>query len=218
MVERPKVDMVNEEIVNKNSSVHIQRLPTFMLREIQTWNETIKKADGMVDDNLSEMSKDEIKWIKQADLKRSNNVADVGLIEARTANKQLCFSIRALPLPKAVTKLLESNGDLIKTVSQVSAGVTLRERKELRSMLAKKTQDAIKNFVTELKDAFEQAGEQWNDAINFIWAFGPRGMGPNILLNRIQRYKRCSIWSGMIDDVYGEGISQFVDVFKRHFT
>ena len=203
VVERPKIDMVNEEITDQNASNHIERLPAFMLREIQAWNDTIKKADDAAQELLDELSKDELKWLKQVDEKKTSSITDVGLIEARTANKQCCVSLKAIPLPKSVVKYLESNSDLIKTITQVSAGLTFLERKELRSALTKSTQDKIKTFHAELKTAFEEAGEFWQNAINSIWAFGPRGMGPNILLNKIQGYKRCSIWNGLTDEESG---------------
>ena len=204
VVEKPKIDMVNEEIVNQNASVHIQRLPTFMLREIQAWNDTIKKADEAARELIDELSKDELKWLKQVDEKKANNSIDVGLIEARTANKQCCVALKAIPLPRSITKILESSSDLIRTISQVSAGATFTERKELRSALTKNTLDKIKEFYSEMKKAFEDAGQYWQTAIRSIWAFGPRGMGPNILLNRIQGYKRRSVWNGLVDEDSGK--------------
>ena len=199
VVERPKIDMVNEEITNQNTTHHIQRLPAFMLREIQAWNETIKKADEDSRD-LSELSKDELKWLKQAVERKLNKDSDLGLIEARTANRLSCVSIRAIPLPATVVKLLESNTELIKTVTQVSSVTTLRERKELQSALTLNTREKIKDFYNELNGAFEGSGQQWNGACDLIWAFGPRGIGPNVLLNRIQRYNRPSVWVGLKEE------------------
>jgi len=200
VVEKPKVDMVNEEITNQSASLHIQRLPAFMLREIQAWNDTITKAEDATQGLVDEISKEELKWLKQVDEKKANFSSDVGLIEAKTANKQCCVALKAVSLPRSVTKLLEANPDLIKTISHVSAGVTFMERKELRSTLTTGTLEKIKEFYTELKKAFEEAGQYWKNALNAVWAFGPRGMGPNILLNRVRRYKRRSIWNGLVDE------------------
>ena len=204
VVEKPKIDMVNEEIINQSPSVHIQRLPAFMLREIQAWNDTIKKADDAAQELVDDLSKDELKWMKQVDERKANHSTDVGLIEARTANKQCCVALKAIPLPRSVTKILESNSDLIRTISQVSAGVSFTERKELRSALTKNTLDKINEFYVEMKKAFEEAGQYWQTAIRAIWAFGPRGMGPNILLNRIQGYKRRSVWNALVDEDSGK--------------
>ena len=203
VVEKPKIDMVNEEIINQNPSLHIQRLPAFMLREIQAWNDTITKADDAAQEVVKELSKDELKWLKQVDEKKASSNTDVGLIEARTANKQCCVVLQAIPLPRSVTKLLESNSELIRTISQVSAGSTFLERKELRSALTKDALDNIKEFYVEMNKAFGEAGQYWQDAIGAVWAFGPRGMGPNVLLNRIQGYKRRSIWNGLVDEESG---------------
>lgn len=203
--------MVNEEITDQNASHHIQRLPAFMLREIQAWNDTIKKAEDAAKELVDEeLSKDELKWLKQADEKKMTSISEVGLIEARTANKQCCVSLQAVPLPASVTRLLESNSDLIRTITQVSAAITTTERREMRSALTKNTQDKIKTFYSELKSSFEEAGSHWQNAINSIWAFGPRGMGPNILLNRIQGYKRRSVWNGLVGDQSGGAYYQII--------
>ena len=213
VVEKPKVDMVNEEITNQSASVHIQRLPAFMLREIQAWNDTIKKAEDAAQGLVDEISKEELKWLKQVDEKKANFSSDVGLIEAKTANKQCCVALKAVPLPRSVTKLLEANSDLMKTITHVSAGVTFLERKELRSTLTKGTLDKIKEFYNELKKAFEEAGQCWKNTLNAVWAFGPRGMGPNILLNRVSRYKRRSIWNGLVDEKTGRTVVSIFQLF-----
>jgi ribosome assembly protein 1 len=54
--------------------------------------------------------------------------------------------------------------------------------------------EKLKEFYEILKNAFEESGEEWQDAADKIWAFGPRHVGPNILLNRIPDYQRPSIW------------------------
>ena len=48
--------------------------------------------------------------------------------------------------------------------------------------------------MEKMKSAFEEAGEEWQDAVDRIWAFGPRHVGSNVLLNRIPDYQRPSIW------------------------
>ncbi len=191
MVERPKIDMANEDIIETDSSQHIQRLPAFMLREIQYWNETISE----------EPKKDESKRTKQTEDRKpkSGKHVDVGLIEAKTANKSTCVSIRAIPLIDDITKLLETNSELLRTITQVSSGITSKERRDLRATLTESTRKKIKSFYVELKKGFEDCGADWSDACDSIWAFGPRGMGPNLLLNRIQRYKRPSVWNGLIE-------------------
>ena len=200
VVERPKIDMANEDIVDANSSQHIQRLPAFMLREIQDWSETIKKTN---ETSEQEVSKDEAKRNKQIEDRkpkaRKTNL-DLGIIEAKTANKSTCVSLRATHLPQNVTDLLESNSELMRAITQVSLGLTSKERKDFRSTLAQSTRTNIKQFYNDLKQSFDESGPEWNNACDLIWAFGPRGMGPNILLNKIKRYDRPSVWSGLLEE------------------
>lgn len=37
-------------------------------------------------------------------------------------------------------------------------------------------------------------GHRWRNAVERIWAFGPRRYGPNILLNGVESYQRPSVW------------------------
>lgn len=54
VVAPPKVDQVNEEISQANKSLfahHTQRLPAFMLKEIQSFSELIIKRDEISNDD-----------------------------------------------------------------------------------------------------------------------------------------------------------------------
>ena len=54
VVTPPKVDQVNEEISQVNKSLfahHTQRLPAFMLKEIQSFSELITKRDETLTDD-----------------------------------------------------------------------------------------------------------------------------------------------------------------------
>eukprot|EP00794_Sanderia_malayensis_P009497 gene9497-10491_t len=202
VVQRPKVDMVNEDVTDADSTQHIQRLPAFMLREIHDWKETISNEFDDETKKINKHSEDRKGklWKQHAAVDE-----DVGLIEAKTSSKSMRVAIRAVPLSNEITTLLESNAELMRTITQVSSGVTSKERKDLQSTLAESTRDKIKEFYAKLKSAFEQwAPPQWSNACDAIWSFGPRGMGPNVLLNRIQRYKRTSIWNGLIEEMSNE--------------
>ncbi|KAK8740714.1 hypothetical protein OTU49_002668 [Cherax quadricarinatus] len=131
---------------------------------------------------------------------------------------------RAVPLPEAVTKLLEQNEELLKLVTLAGAIVTdktnthnagsdmtdnilskqeagtksemsaLAKAMENRQKLKTETFKAITDFKMSLDKAFKDAGVEWKNAVNEIWSFGPHRCGPNILLNRIKTYPRPSVW------------------------
>ena len=49
----------------------------------------------------------------------------------------------------------------------------------------------------KLRAAFRDAPEYPSDVVDRIWSFGPRGVGPNILLNCVSAYQRPSVWSSI---------------------
>ena len=129
----------------------------------------------------------------------SRNVLDKekGLIEIRTANKLCSVHIRAMPLPEDVTRLLDKKSDLIKILVTVSSATSLAERRQLAEQVKLSTREALKGFYQELCSAFKEAGSIWDGAADRIWAFGPRRVGSNVLLNRIPGYKRPSMWQNL---------------------
>ena len=133
-----------------------------------------------------------------------------GLIEIKTANKLCSVHIRALPLPEDVTRLLDKNSDLIKILVTVSSATSIAERRQLAAQVKLSTREALKGFYQELCNAFKEAGSMWNSAADHIWAFGPRRVGSNVLLNRIPGYKRPSMWHSL------ELSGMFVNFIKKN--
>lgn len=111
-----------------------------------------------------------------------------GLITISTPNKQATLSVRAVPLPEEVTRLLEENSDLIRTMEQLNT--SLNEDKKHHEM-NQRTLDRIKEFKQNLEQMLQ--GRKWRNAVDHIWSFGPRKCGPNILLYNFEGYKR-SVW------------------------
>lgn len=111
-----------------------------------------------------------------------------GLVTISTPNKQATLSVRAIPLPEEVTRLLEENSDLIRTMEQLNT--SLNEEKKTHE-INQKTLDRIKEFKEKLEKNLQ--GRKWRNAVDQIWSFGPRKCGPNILLHNFGGYKR-SVW------------------------
>ena len=60
------------------------------------------------------------------------------------------------------------------------------------------TVENLRQLKENLEKAFSAAGSRkWAGAVDHIWAFGPRGNGPNILLNQDSDYKRPSVWTSV---------------------
>lgn len=125
--------------------------------------------------------------------------------------------VRAVPLPGPVTQILQEHEEVLRLVgganttdaselqdltsSRVDGEKTealqmqdLASALESREKLNREAVTAITKLKASLDKAFKEAGDEWENAINKIWSFGPGGCGPNILLNRIQSYPRHSVW------------------------
>lgn len=107
-------------------------------------------------------------------------------VTAQTANQQCRVKMLAIPLPKTVTDLLETNNELLKSATQVS---NLSDRVQVR---LKELRDALSSAFKESSEAPEIY--QMDDIVDRIWAFGPKKCGTNILLN-LSTFKHQNIWN-----------------------
>ncbi|XP_075235749.1 elongation factor-like GTPase 1 [Lycorma delicatula] len=154
----------------------------------------------------------------------SNINKNQGLIIASTPSKQSTVNIRAVPLPNEVTRILDKNSELIKTLHHVTdkndknkkSDDVMSDNLDLSVsqlklndepithktvVIADKTVKAVQLFQNELQEAFKQApGDEFEEkSVEQIWSFGPRHCGPNILINRIKDHTGVSIWSSIQD-------------------
>jgi len=205
VVNPPKIDKVNEEIseINKSMAHHTQRLPAFMLKEIQSFSDLIHKhgeetavqggPDGSSDVILSKNQVIEAK--KSAKMKEKT-----GLIEAFTANKQYCMCLQAKPLSSDIVDFLDKNFELLKIIQKFSAEPNIEDRKIAIKELTSEIRESIRNLHNQLNTLFENSGKDWRKAIDRIWAVGPKGSFTNILFNNVPDYNRSNIWFGLLDD------------------
>lgn len=114
--------------------------------------------------------------------------------------------VKAKPLPKNVVNLLDENADIIKSIT----GSKLASKNHSPSSSTDTSSD-VALFYNSLKEEFDAAGDEWKDIIDEIWSFGPRNYGPNILVNKISSYNRCSIWNLTQD----HGVPLENDVYKK---
>uniref|UniRef100_A0AAX7SKG5 Elongation factor-like 1 n=1 Tax=Astatotilapia calliptera TaxID=8154 RepID=A0AAX7SKG5_ASTCA len=111
-----------------------------------------------------------------------------GLVTLTTPNRLATVGVRAIPLPQEATRLLESSSEVIRTLEQVN--MSLREGKSLD--ISVRSLEAISDLKAQLESLLQ--GRKWRNAVERIWAFGPRRYGPNILLNSVEGYQRPSVW------------------------
>lgn len=114
-----------------------------------------------------------------------DSVADDGTVTIFTPNRQVTIKLRAQPLPEEVTELLEKHTSLIRDYDQA---LSSRSRK-LPESLSKN----IGELRKALAKAFAESG--WpEETMDQIWSVGPRRCGPNVLLNRIPRFKKTPVF------------------------
>lgn len=116
-----------------------------------------------------------------------------GLVVEQTANKCCSLHVHALPLPTSVSNLLEKSTELLRILASLSS-----ESEQSQSSMNKETIVQLRDLHSKLQELFQSLGSPWDNAVNKIWAFGPRRTGPNILLNNVKNYKRPSIWEPIL--------------------
>lgn len=197
IVNPPKVDMLNEEIsdINKSTAHHSQRLPTFMLKEIQN-STNVQSIDEIDEDGELKFTKTEI-----SEIRKSEKIRDkLGLIESYTANKEYCLHLHAKPIPDEIVTILEENDHLIRIIQDISKEGAQKDKNTAISSLSKTVKEEIQTFYKNLHKTFEQHPKFWKGSIDKIWAIGPKGINNNILINNIKDYSRPSLWEGLVGD------------------
>lgn len=125
---------------------------------------------------------------EQTKLPEGVQIDSSGLVTLATPNKMATVGVQAVPLPEEVTRLLEKNAELIRAMEHFN----LLAREGKASEISSKTLEEICALKAELEKHLQ--GRKWRNAVERIWAFGPRRYGPNILLNSVEGYQRPSVW------------------------
>lgn len=127
---------------------------------------------------------------EQSKIPEGIHVDSDGLITIPTPNKLATLSVRAIPLPEEVTRILEENSDLIRSMELLTT--SLNEGRNTQA-IHQKTQEKIWEFKGKLEKHL--TGRKWRNTVDQIWSFGPRKCGPNILVSRSEDFQN-SVWSG----------------------
>jgi len=122
-----------------------------------------------------------------------------GGVLAVSPSKQLTVRLRIMPLPAAVTEFLTKHVGTIKRLQSEKRARTDPEAKreaasnegmeenqeEVENSEARERLSlSVEDFKKELRNLFSEAKEEvWHDVVDRIMAFGPRRVGPNILID-----------------------------------
>ena len=103
-------------------------------------------------------------------------------VELQSPNKQSRITIKAVPLPAEVTRLLEDSADILKALDKQ------------RGILTSSTMQEVERLKRELEKHLD-ASETFKGTCDKIWSLGPKQCGPNILIN-LTDYKSREVWPG----------------------
>ncbi|KAL1007501.1 hypothetical protein UPYG_G00087640 [Umbra pygmaea] len=199
------IQETGEHVLVTAGEVHLQRclddlrerfakIEISASKPIIPFRETIVRPPkvDMVNEDLGRQHKMAvIHQLKEVD---SLHLDPSGLVTLSTSNRHATVGVRAIPLPEEVPLLLEGSADLIRTLEQ--AGQAQREGRS--PDMSPRTLEALLGLKSRLEGLLH--GRKWRNAVDRIWAFGPRRHGPNILLNSVEGYQRPSVWHCLEQD------------------
>jgi ribosome assembly protein 1 len=129
-----------------------------------------------------------------------------GTFHASVFNDLITLTIRARPLPEKVTAFLSSNAETLRRLQQdrrtakgVGADVGDALERATANVMTATEADAqskvltAEQFWSQLDALFEGAGREWAKVANRIWAFGPRRIGPNVLIDGLPNSLRSYV-------------------------
>lgn len=99
------------------------------------------------------------------------------------------FTIRALPLPESITNFLLVNESNLKKLQRDRRGKTAEEDDDdITDGVAIEGVELVKieDFWNKLEELLKAAGRDWTGVVDQIWAFGPKRVGPNLLVDRTE--------------------------------
>ena len=104
-----------------------------------------------------------------------------GTIHGSVLSGLVTYTIRAIPLPPKITEFLAANSA---TMAKMLSSKANDEEQDAPSDIQAATRVLEpEQFWQELEALFKKAGPEWADAADRIWAFGPKRLGANILLD-----------------------------------
>lgn len=122
-----------------------------------------------------------------------------GTISGQVQGGLVQYTIRARPLPAEITAFLIANAETLKRLAQrerelLSGEATANGADDVgEDISTEQSGDGAAQLVTlnpaefwrQLEGLFTKAGKDWQGVSSRIWAFGPRRIGPNILVDSL---------------------------------
>ena len=115
------------------------------------------------------------------------------LFVSSTQNKKFEIALRVCHLPSDIVEYLEFNSKNLRLLNCLNS-----QRDNLPLTLTDDIDQDLRNFKVGLNKIFNKAGKEWRDAADRIRSFGPKMVGPNILMDNVHHCSSNSIWTNLI--------------------
>jgi ribosome assembly protein 1 len=136
-----------------------------------------------------------------------------GVVDGRTLDQSTDQDSTA-----ALTQQMEQ----LQVASEDMQATTLADVDE--RTLSDKGRQAVQKLMDDLRKAFskEKDADVWSDVLDNLWTFGPKRVGPNILVNRVPGFQRASPFQQVL---YGKSplpatsdVQHLLSMFDKNIT
>jgi small GTP-binding protein len=111
-----------------------------------------------------------------------------GVVIANTSDRAACLRVRAVPLPPSITTFLQQHAAQLRSLASEEQRNASGEGAASAAAAAvsgdSHSSSSLLSFVAQLRSVFVEAGAEWADDFTRILAFGPKKVGPNLLVCR----------------------------------
>ncbi|KAI8979493.1 P-loop containing nucleoside triphosphate hydrolase protein [Mycotypha africana] len=189
-----------EHVILTAGELHLERC----LRDLK---ERFAKIDIHVSDPIVPFRESIVRGELPINKEKEGIMVPRGLSEIKLSSKFLTLKIQAVPLPARVTEFLLKHTASIKVIVDEKLAKKSQKPDEMEDTMHHQQSEAPvsmnqllspKELENALREEFAQARKEggpfahyWEENIvDQIWAFGPRRVGSNMLINRIPGYVR----------------------------
>ncbi|KAG1565466.1 hypothetical protein G6F50_010047 [Rhizopus delemar] len=194
-----------EHVILTAGELHLERC----LRDLK---ERFAKIEIHVSDPIVPFRESIVRGELPVNKEKEGLVTPRGKVEIKISSKHLTLQVQTVPLPSRITEFLLEHTASIKAIVEEKLVKKNMENED------NEVQDALQDtgdgstvvtnkFLSakELREALEKEfalakkeggpfAQYWDGIVDQIWAFGPRRVGSNLLVNRIPGYVRKSFF------------------------
>ncbi|KAL1405409.1 Cytoplasmic GTPase/eEF2-like protein (ribosomal biogenesis) [Vanrija albida] len=173
------VQETGEHVILAAGELHLERC----LKDLR---ERFAKCEIQASEAIVPFRETAVKGVDMAAPKTAG--APRGTVRASVYDDLVEFTIRAVPLPSAVTDFLAAQQ---KTIASMTVQRRQRAEEAAEDEVDAEAADAAtrvltpEQFWTELEKLFNKAGGEWAGAADRVWTFGPKNVGSNVLLDPV---------------------------------